>query len=863
MTKTDYRERLILLLLSPFFLYISYAQPTSWEGIDHNGKPWVRNASLPYSTSQGLNGRHIALWASHGKYYDLAKEEWKWQRIPLFTTCEDLFTPTIVVPFLMPMLENAGAIVFSPRERDWQRHEVIVDNDQLTALSYQEAAKHNKWSTTPLPGFGLHSGNYSDGENPFTAGTVRMAETVKSDGKASSVTYMPDIPEAGRYGVYVSYQTLPNSIDDASYTVFHQGQKTEFKVNQRMGGSTWVYLGAFQFDAGCNERNCVTLTNLSSQSGVVTADAVRFGGGMGNIERGGKVSQLPRCMEGARYFAQWAGMPYNVYSSKGGENDYADDINARSLMLNELCGGSVYAPDSTGRRVPIELSLAVHSDAGYNKPYGEGIYGTLTICTTQRGDSLLAAGCSRDMSKELASELLDNTTADLQFKYRSWTPREVYDRNYSESRLPVVPSAILETMSHQSFNDMRHGLDPNFRFTLARSIYKTLLRFISKKHGKECVVTPLTPRNLRIEFTGQGRGEIRISWSPTVDPQEPSANPTAYILYRAEDDDDFDNGVLVKETSFVTRLEPGSLVHFRVAAVNNGGQSFPSQVLSASYQSEKSKKILIVDGFHRLSAPSVVACGFDLDNDPGVSFGRTCGILGHQQVFDPSRIGIEDSTGLGYTTNDMEGRFIAGNDFNYVRTHASAIHNRRKYNIVSCSSEAISSLPLYQYSLIDLVLGLERDDGHSMIVYKSLPSYLRQALAQYAAQGGRLLVSGAYVGSDAKNEEEQRFLSHVFKCKTAGQYRAPDETITGMGTSLQFHHALNEQHYAATCCDILVPSDDSGAFSALVYADGTSAATAYKGNDYRSFVMGFPWECIKDAKKRNSIMKGLLNFLLE
>jgi hypothetical protein len=46
--------------------------------------------------------------------------------------------------------------------------------------------------------------------------------------------------------------------------------------------------------------------------------------------------------------------------------------------------------------------------------------------------------------------------------------RSFYDRNYSETRLPVVPSAILETMSHQNFGDMRYGQDPNFRFTLSR-----------------------------------------------------------------------------------------------------------------------------------------------------------------------------------------------------------------------------------------------------------------------------------------------------------------------------------------------------------------------------------------------------------
>lgn len=77
----------------------------------------------------------------------------------------------------------------------------------------------------------------------------------------------------------------------------------------------------------------VVLSNESSEHGVVCADAVRFGGGMGNIERGGKTSGLPRYLEGARYSAQWAGMPYEVYAGRKGENDYADDINTRSNTI--------------------------------------------------------------------------------------------------------------------------------------------------------------------------------------------------------------------------------------------------------------------------------------------------------------------------------------------------------------------------------------------------------------------------------------------------------------------------------------------------------------------------------------------------
>ena len=78
---------------------------------------------------EGLDGRHIALWQSHGLYYEQSEGRWEWQRPCLFQTVEDLFTQGYVLPFLVPMLENAGAYVILPRERDVQTHEIIIDND--------------------------------------------------------------------------------------------------------------------------------------------------------------------------------------------------------------------------------------------------------------------------------------------------------------------------------------------------------------------------------------------------------------------------------------------------------------------------------------------------------------------------------------------------------------------------------------------------------------------------------------------------------------------------------------------------------------------------------------------------------------
>ena len=834
-----------------------------WGHIDYDGAPWVKNISQPHKVTHGLQGRHLSLWASHGRFYDQKKGLWRWQRPNLFGTTEDLFTQTIVVPYLIPMLENAGAVVFTPRERDWQTEEVIVDNDG-PKRNYIEVTNHGKWQQAPYQGFAFHQGTYSDQENPFEAGTVRMTKTTSSKSRYSLATYQPDFRKAGRYAVYVSYQTLPNSVDDALYTVWHRGECTQFRVNQQMGGSTWVYLGTFDFDAGYSEFNRVTLSNQSERNGVVTTDAVRFGGGMGNIQRFGETSGMPRALEGARYYAQWAGMPYSVYSSKDGQDDYGDDINVRSHMTNLLGGGSCYMPNIVGRKVPIELSLAIHSDAGYARD-GVGIIGSLSICTTGFHDGKLNAGVSRMASRDLADALLSNELLDIKYKYGNWSRRELFDRNYSETRLPEVPSAILETLSHQNFPDMRYGQDPNFRFTLARSIYKTLLRYINDQHGTSYMVAPLAPNRFRIDF--KGKDEIRLSWDAVNDPQEPTSKPTGYILYTAVGQADFDNGTYIRsKNSYDMQLEPNLLYHFKVVAVNRGGCSFPTEVLSAQYSPKATKTILIVNGFHRLSSPAIRNTvneqGFDLDEDPGVTYGPTFGWAGRQINFNRNQMGHEDG-GLGYCGNELAGKLIAGNDFNYVKTHAEAIRNAGNYNIASCSSEALESIKLKPstYAMIDLVLGLERDDGHSLIYYKTFSTPMQQTLRNYAVQGGSLLVSGAYVGSDMMSNSEQHFLANVLKCRFAGQSLCSDNQVNGLGTTLQYWKQLNGQHYAAVSTDILQPV--APAFTAMQYADGQDAAVAYKGNGYGSFTMGFPFECIRDAKTRNSIMRGIINYLLK
>lgn len=837
--------------------------PNAWGKTEYEGAPWVMNDSRPYFVSHGLFDRHLSLWASHGRYYDGKKDRWKWQRPNLFGTTEDLFTQTIVIPYLIPMLENAGAVVFTPRERDWQKNEVIVDNG---GRGYVEDNGKETWKTAQEKGFAYHAGTYRDGENPFTQGTARAVKATKK-ADVSWASYQPNIPQGGKYAVYVSYQSLKNSVSDAQYIVMHKGQRTVFKVNQQMGGGTWVYLGTFDFDRGNNEFNRVVVTNSSSESGVVTTDAVRFGGGMGNIERGGSCSSMPRCLEGARYSAQWAGAPYSVYSSKNGSDDYGDDINVRSNMTNWLAGGSTYVPTLEGKKVPIELSLAVHSDAGYTT-VNDSIIGSLAICTTSFNDGRLNSGVSRMVSHDFADSLLTGLQRDISGKYRKWTRRYLWDRNYSETRKPEVPSAIIETMSHQNFADMRRGLDPNFRFTLARSLYKTILRFVNGNHSVPSVVQPLPVSNFRIERNSSGG--LRLSWIAEKDEQEPTAVPTSYIVYTSEDGMGFDNGTVVYTSSFDFEAKKGVNYCFKVTALNRGGESFPSETLAAYLsKSAHAKDILVVDGFSRLSGPAVVddysRQGFDLGYDIGVSYGLTAGWNGRQQCFDKSRAGSEGEGSLGYCGDELAGRFIMGNNRDGSVCHVKDIAMSGAYNVVGCSLEALDNnlVKLDHYNLVDIAFGLQRNDGHSLVVYKTFSETLQSKLRSYAKSGGRILVSGAYVGSDMTQPHERSFMSDVLKTTFTGtDTNAGNNMVDGLGLSFDIIRQINDRHFAATSVD-RIAACDGRSFAAMRYQDGSTAGVAYDGTDYKSFVMGYPYECINNVRTRQQVMKGLLGFLLK
>ena len=835
-----------------------------------NEQALVRNISKNTSYSGGLNNRHIAVWHSHGWYYENTLDRWEWQRARLFNTVEDLFTMGIVVPYIVPMLENAGANVFIPRERDTQTNEVIVDGDGSSVNS--EYIETGSWQTSENKGFGLKVPFYIDGENPFRMGFTRK---IKADRDGNSkVVYLPDIPEPGMYSVSVSYEFDPENASDALYTVNHSGGKTQFRINQKMGGGTWIYLGTFRFEKGKNQSSgSVELSNQSEEPGkYISADAVKFGGGMGNIARGQNeqlepllnmraekgfqidsalwipfVSQRPRYQEGARYYLQYAGMPdstvYSVnrknvdYSFRGsnanlyaaresGREDYKDDYMSRGYWVNYLLGNASNTGSgetNPGLNIPIDLSLAFHTDAGVTPD--SSIIGTLAIYNTTFGPDTFPNGQSKWASRDLSDIIQTQVTSDLGQLYEpQWTRRGMWNKQYSEATRPKVPAMLSEVLSHQNFADMALASDPRFKFDMSRAYYKGILRFISSQHGKDYTVQPLPVSHFSMSLEKDG---IRLSWRPVNDPLEPSAKPNEYRIYTRIEKGGFDNGFEVNDTTTVIKnLKPSVIYSFNITAINNGGESFPSEILACCLTGNGQKPALIVNAFDRICAPATFdngrEAGFNTAEDEGVSYISNFAFVGDQYDFErPSPWKDDDASGFGSSHANQETRVIPGNTFDYTFVHGLAIRNNGK-GFISMSDEAFEKGDWdgNNFSLLDIIFGEEKTTrriyGNNTPDFTVFTPPMRGAIQKFTSgKDARIMISGAYIGTDLElcgDTLARKFASEVLHFRHMTNHASKSGEIVPVNSITQnfpsgfhFNQEFNQYIYKVESPDAIEP----------------------------------------------------------
>lgn len=893
--------------------------------------PFVVEALPLAHPRDGMEGDIVALWASHGRYFKPGAGAWYWQRPQLFQVTEDTHTMSYILPYVVPMIENAGGYVLLPRERNINPNEVIVDNDTndegmiFSQPYYKEKTGKEKWITGEYEGFIYDLPDFRDTENPFENGTYRQTNTITS-GKESLAAWYADIPEDGEYAVYVSYKSLPNSTEDAHYVVNYSGGSKEFKVNQKMGGGTWVYLGTFPLEAGySDDEPVVVMSNKSGKAGnVITADAVKIGGGMGNIARSNSrtdifldpstpletdieyvsgieedgteeaeaeiedfitkieaaqnaskngykpyfsTSGLPRYLEGARYWLHWAGFPEEIYSPYHGTDDYKDDYTSRGKWVNYLAGGSRVLPNSDGLNIPIDVVMALHSDAG--KKADDSFIGTLGIYFTNNG-AYYSDGTPRTNSRALTDMLLRQITMDIRQTWEpNWTRRAMWDKSYVEARVPEVPTALIEFMSHQNFADMKYALDPAFRFTVSRSIYKALGRFVAERKNKKFVVQPLPVQNFAI--TRIKKGNYKLEWEPTRDKLEPTAAPDKYIIMeRLGDDLGFHKIGETNSKHFSIKINDNKIHSFQVIAVNDGGLSFPSETLALKEGGDK--PVLVINGFTRVSAPGSASygdeAGFYAVNDFGVPHIRDISFIGYQTEYRRSA-----GENFGKSNGDYASKVIAGNTFDFAFTHGKAIASAGK-GFISTSVGAVEkgTVNLKNYQTIDLILGKQKTSivgfGNSGLNYTAFPESLQSKLRQFVNEGGDLLVSGSYVASDLFDDRATPGSKQFAKEILGIEKNEGPRTQTGRISSshrdfklktLDYSNTLNEKTYIVENPDILLPASNSTTIYS--YSDtNLPAAVMHQNGKSKVIVSAIPFETV-NPEQQNKLMKDFLENL--
>ncbi|MBN2012826.1 fibronectin type III domain-containing protein [candidate division KSB1 bacterium] len=856
--------------------------------------PLVMNMNRPWYPTKGLFNRNIALWHSHGWYFEQSENRWEWQRARLFQTVEDIGPIGFTLPYLVPMLENAGALVMLPRERDTQTHEIIIDNDNSRDWDtfYSEEIydlQNELLIESDSVGFAVGNPPYGVGENPFQQGTYRRmpADTVVS----AEISWIPEFPAPGDYAVYISWKRSDSNVTDAHYTVYHSGGQTDFLVNQQIGGATWIYLGTYRFYAGYNpEIGRVSLTNQSDEVGSwVTADAVRFGGGMGNVSRHGQTSGRPRYVEGARYYLQYAGMPDTlVFSLNNEESDYKDDYQSRGEWVNYL-KGAPFGPNADrtdpGLGIPIDLSLAFHTDAGI--ALHDTVIGTLAIYSSEGADSttFFPDSMSRLANRDFADMLQTQIVNDLRATWDPlWRRRGMWDKQYSEAFRPNVPAVLLELLSHQSFLDMTFFQDPRFKFDASRSIYKALLRFEAMQYQTDYVVQPLPVDHFQAVL--HPKSSVTLSWQPVDDPLEPTAVAEKYIVYTRLEGDGWDNGVLVDSTiAAFDSLLPGVIYSYKVTAVNAGGESFPSEILSVCWYEQDTPPVLIINAFDRVAAPAKIItdqfAGFANFHDQGVPDKYDLNFTGDQIDFSPtSQWKDDDSPGFGASYANLETTIIAGNSFDYPYIHGVSIR-AAGHAFCSVSDEVViqQEIDLKNYPIVDVVLGEEKTTGWPKPMgekqFQAWPEPFRQAISDYCSAGGNLFVSGSYVGADIYANQSPDTAALVFSNKMlkfiwrtnhaskGGGVWCVDSTFMDFGTAFEFNTMPHPDIYAAEAPDGIAPVDSMTSAILRYQENNIGAAVAYRGKKYSIIVFGFPFETIIEQDARDNVMNHVLGMFEE
>jgi len=288
-----------------------------------------------------LSGKIVYTHGGHGITGDFPNTgDWSFQRPLLLNMIEDLGNQDQMT-FFADYLFRAGATVVPLRPVGHQSNEVVLDNDDV------EVTFSGPWSDA------VDNVYFGDvGDVPYRQASTSVTET-------AFARYRPNIAEAGFYPVYAWTSHGADRAIDQLYRVNHSGGITEITVNHRRVGNGTVYLGNYYFNAGTD--GFVDVSNRSNDAGrIVVADMIRFGNGVGDVQKSGTISGRDREDEAGLYWVEW-----HVDRSQGiPESEYRSTTNDRNATVSLSPRYAEFMNREVDGSLSDRVFVSFHSNAG-------------------------------------------------------------------------------------------------------------------------------------------------------------------------------------------------------------------------------------------------------------------------------------------------------------------------------------------------------------------------------------------------------------------------------------------------------------------------------------------------------------------
>lgn len=334
---------------------------------------------------------------------------------------------------------------------------------------------------------------------------------------------------------------------------------------------------------------------------------------------------------------------------------------------------------------------------------------------------------------------------------------------------------------------------------------------IYERYGTGAPPSPYPPERLAV--TSEDASTLRLDF-------DAGAFADSYLVELSRDGQTFDQQTIIGQSGHeLTALNSDSLYFFRMKSLNNSGISAQTEVLAA-VPSDFTKKVLIVNGFDRISGTS--------------------------------------------------------NTRDFIRQHAAAFIENG-YTVSSCANEAVISgeMHLDDFAIVDWISGDEStvDETFNFTEQEKIKSFLQN--------GGKLFVSGSEIGWDLFNRgssTDKEFYRDFFKAayiedapnNQSGQYYRVSGNAENIFAGLDNINFDDGTHgtFNVDWPDVIKAID--GARSCFEY-NGYNSDNGYAGITFEGVFPGgdrpgklvylaFPFESIYPQPARTAVMKRILSF---